>query len=72
MTSTVACAWCRDPGDANGSHGICAKHAAELQARSKVRQERKRVVASSIMPPYHALPQDLAVEFNRSRGQRHS
>ena len=24
------CAWCGDPPDANGSHGICPAHAADL------------------------------------------
>ncbi|MBV9688397.1 MAG: hypothetical protein JO202_01680 [Ktedonobacteraceae bacterium] len=30
---THHCAWCGDPGDANGSHGICPKHKAGQWAR---------------------------------------
>jgi len=32
-TSGNHCAWCGDPPDKNGSHGICARHAAEQAER---------------------------------------
>jgi hypothetical protein len=35
------CAWCGDPPDENGSHGICDEHAAQLVAQSAARKAAK-------------------------------
>jgi hypothetical protein len=37
------CAWCGDPPDAFGSHGICADHAAELIEAARVRRTSRAV-----------------------------
>lgn len=35
------CAWCGDPPDEHGSHGICPEHAAEQRAKVQAaRRER--------------------------------
>ena len=41
-TSGAHCAWCGDPPDRNGSHGICAFHKAQMLATSAARVERRR------------------------------
>jgi hypothetical protein len=40
-TSGNHCAWCGDPPDRNGSHGICASHRAQMEAVSAARVERR-------------------------------
>jgi hypothetical protein len=36
------CAWCGDPPDVYGSHGICAFHAAQMSEQSHRRRSRGR------------------------------
>ena len=36
------CAWCGDPGDVNGSHSICERHAQELRHQWQVRKAARR------------------------------
>lgn len=40
-TSGPHCAWCGDPPDKNGSHGICLRHAAEIAAKSAERRRSR-------------------------------
>lgn len=35
------CAWCGDPPDEHGSHGICPEHAAQIAAQAQARRERR-------------------------------
>ena len=35
------CAWCGNPPDAYGSHGICADHAKQLMEQARVRRDRR-------------------------------
>lgn len=35
------CAWCFDPPDEYGSHGICEEHARQLLAKRRARKERE-------------------------------
>lgn len=36
------CAWCGDPPDVHGSHGICGPHSAQVAAEAAARRERLR------------------------------
>ena len=36
------CAWCGDPPDRFGSHGICSVHSAEIAEQAAARRERLR------------------------------
>lgn len=35
------CAWCGDPGDEYGSHGICAFHAQQVRAQHQQRKQER-------------------------------
>ena len=36
------CSWCGDGPDANGSHGICPAHEAQILAQSEERRAARR------------------------------
>lgn len=40
-TSGNHCAWCGDPPDLHGSHGICAFHQAQMVERSAGRRRKR-------------------------------
>ena len=40
-TSGNHCAWCGDPPDKNGSHGMCVRHQQEMLAVSAARRRSR-------------------------------
>jgi hypothetical protein len=40
-TSGAHCAWCGDPPDRHGSHGICTFHAAQLVKQAAARRRSR-------------------------------
>lgn len=41
-TTGQHCAWCGDPPDEHGSHGICAFHSAQIAEQAAARREQLR------------------------------
>jgi hypothetical protein len=41
------CAWCGDPGDENGSHGICPTHLADMMAQLETRRAARQATDES-------------------------
>lgn len=41
------CAWCGDPGDENGSHGICPTHLADMMAQLDARRAARQATETT-------------------------